>query len=284
MLSNTYLTTVHTGSFSKQSQGLEQGFLEDDPALRYQITSGKLLTSPLSMWGGVAISESLTTSLNGGSNLGLGVSRATAVAGISGFCVFDQAHSMLLDGVDDVPQACSGDTINYVRIGSRTRLAVACSDALQSLAGANPRSVQVTWDFQQNMLVPYVAHPVNVATTKVTTAANASSPTGFTATVTTAAAHGLSAGDVITLSGITPADYNGGHVVAVPSATTLSFPVASLLATATTQGTVTASGGAFLSSVNIIDIQVGNSKTVAIDPITNVMSWNPTGSCALIEI
>lgn len=50
------------------------------------------------------------------------------------------------------------------------------------------------------------------------------------ATVTTAAAHGLAAGSTVTLSGAAPVGYNNQFVVAsVPSATTFTFAVASIV-------------------------------------------------------
>lgn len=67
--------------------------------------------------------------------------------------------------------------------------------------------------------------------------------TGTTATLTTAVAHGLATGNYITISGVSPAAYNGSFVVTVTGTTTLTYTMLSTPSTdAITTGSYTVLG------------------------------------------
>jgi hypothetical protein len=73
-----------------------------------------------------------------------------------------------------------------------------------------------------------------------------------TATVTTAAAHGLATGDYVTITGATQSDYNGIYQITVLSTTTFTYTVANTPVTPAT-GTITwGNGGATSYSYKIV--------------------------------
>ncbi|HCH9219428.1 TPA: hypothetical protein NNU87_004823, partial [Salmonella enterica subsp. enterica serovar Tennessee] len=107
---------------------------------------------------------------------------------------------------------------------------------------------------------------------------------GF-ATATTASAHGLKVGAYVAISGAVPAAYNGTvQVLSVPSATTFTFtPVSVPSGNATTQGTTGAAKEQDVAlPVKIIEMQMGNSKTVSYDSATGFATWNDSGNAAVI--
>lgn len=86
---------------------------------------------------------------------------------------------------------------------------------------------------------------------------------GTTATLTTAAAHGLITGNKVTVSGAVPADYNGTFVITVTSATTFTYVMATAPAgAATTLGSyaptlsVTGVNTKLLSNINVFKSRV----------------------------
>jgi hypothetical protein len=66
-----------------------------------------------------------------------------------------------------------------------------------------------------------------VASTSTAQSINSATNNGATATVTTAAAHGLATGNFVIISGATPAAYNGSFAVTVTSATTFTIALRS---------------------------------------------------------
>ena len=83
----------------------------------------------------------------------------------------------------------------------------------------------------------------NTAVTSVTSS-------GTTATVTMAAAHGLLTGMSMTLSGFTPAGYNGTYVITVTGLSTFTYTLASAQAATTVTGTATPPAGFVITGVN----------------------------------
>ena len=83
----------------------------------------------------------------------------------------------------------------------------------------------------------------NTAVTSVTS-------TGTTATVMMAAAHGLLTGMSMTLSGFTPAGYNGTYVITVTGLTTFTYTLPSAQAATTVTGTATPPAGFVITGVN----------------------------------
>jgi len=77
--------------------------------------------------------------------------------GLTGFSVFDQAHAMINTPQSPVPLAASGGQVNFYRLGSQARLAVAMDQALVSQEGSVinlPSSF--SWDFVNQRLIPFL--------------------------------------------------------------------------------------------------------------------------------
>ena len=292
---NPYIQTTFSGSFNASTNGLVAGTAYPDPASRFYLTGGHLAsTETLPMWGGVGISEAIpvpgvTDTLLSATpaacgDLGTIVTRATTLAsgagGLTGFSVFDQAHSWITTPQSQVPTAGVGGLVNLFRLGSNIRIAVAIDPVLVSLENGSI-SGPVSWDFAQQRLVPYVAaYPANVIT-----AATWASTSGGTATLTTTTAHGVSVGDDITITGITPSAYNGTFTtISGTTGSTLKYllPAASTPGAGTAFGTLVAGGGAL--NVQILELQVGNSMVPVYDPVKNVVNWNRNGSAAIIKL
>ena len=229
------------------------------------------------MWGGVGIFEDVSGGLqvNGQDTLGGLVGRAPSLAQMTGFSVFNQNHAWIQVPGSPVPMAGAYQTVSFHRFGSGARIAVAMDPALVTLQGGLITS-QVSWDFTNQMLVPYAPVEAVETITGITWAGNV-------ATVTTSAAHGYAVGDDVTVVGAIPTVYNGQQkITTVPSATTFTYalPLPSTPGAATTPGTIAAGGGAL--PVRVLNANIGGSKTVQYNSTTLVSSWNPNGSAALI--
>ncbi len=271
---NPLLTTNGLGSFSVQSDGYVQGIALDDPAIRNSLAGGVLLTTEsLPMWGGVGIGEFLPASTSDGA-LGSGIGRALTLAGLTGFSVFNQAHNWVTSPQSQVPSAGAGMTVPFYRFGSGARIAVAIDPALVSL-DTGLVTQQVSWDFALQRLVPYApVEPANVLTAAAWSAGVVS--------VTTTAAHGYVTGNDVTISGNTPSGYNGTFKITKTGASTFTYPLAVDPGANTVLGQVDAGGGAL--PVQVLQLNIGNSKTVSYDAVNNLVNWNNSGSTAIILI
>lgn len=192
-------TTNALGSFNVDTDGYIQGTALNDPSVRNELAGGTVaLTETAPMWGGMAITENIT--VHPGGKLGPKIGRATTITNLTGFTVFDQDHSMINFPQSPVPQAPLGAMVNFYRLGSNARIAVACSPTLVDIEG-NIISTSVSWDFANQRLEPYVSTTISSGT--YATAATVSAGTYTTATgavtLTTNAAHGLHVGDTFTL-------------------------------------------------------------------------------------
>jgi hypothetical protein len=281
-------TTNATGTFNIDSTGSIQGVSMDSPAVRNRLVGGVVAQTELSpMFGGIAIAEDIPTGYVSGSQAGpkaLGglILRATGIAGslpITGFTVFDQAHNMLSSPQSPVPQAAQGMSVNFYRLGSSARIPLACDPSLISFQGGLITQ-QVSWDFAAQRLVPYAA----AYAANVITAATYNNTTGV-ATYTTTSAHGLTAGQDFSISGITPVGYNGSFTAFTGTAgSTLTVQLAAGLAlgAGTVFGTLVAGGGAL--PIRILELATTNCLTVTVDPVTGFATWNRNGACALALI
>lgn len=281
---NPVVTENALGSFNITTSGYIQGTALDQPAIRYSLAGGILATTEsLPMWGGVGISELIP----GGATypvkaLGPRVGRATTTtansAGVlTGISVFDQDHAMINTPESPVPLAASGMQVNYYRLGSGARIAVACSPNLVNLEG-QITTTKVAWDFTNQQLEPYISTTISSGT--YTSGSGAVS-------LTTAAPHGLSPGDTFLLSGMTGtgsyANLNGQQVAtAGTTGSTLNFTAATGLTLTITGGNV--DGTSTLLNVAVLDVQIGNSMTVQYAAGTGFATWNRSGSCAVILI
>ncbi len=242
---NPIITTNAYQSFNITSDGYIQGEALDQPAIRFSLAGGTLAqTETLPMWGGVAIQE-LIGGAAGGPNQSLGglIGRATSEADITGFSVFDQDHSMIQSPESPVPLAASGMMVNFYRLGSGARIAVACSPNLVNLEG-ELITTNVAWDYVNQQLEPYVSQTVTGGTYPTATTINSGgtyTPLSGAVSLTTNAAHGLQPGDTFTLSSMAGtgsfAALNGTWVATTgTTSSTLNF-------TAPTGLTLTITGG-----------------------------------------
>lgn len=289
---NPFVVTVGNGLFNTQSRGLRQGTAYPDPATRYALRQGLLdSTETLPMWGGVGVYENIPGAAGGPNpTLGVMVGRATAMTGskaLAGFSVFDQAYNMVTSPQSPVPLAASGNTVLTYALKSRARIAVKCDPALIDLIG-DPIGSQVSWDFVNQLLVPYSAAAYTVNATG----------SGYSAgTVTlkaTAALTTIDPGDSIVVSALTGtgadlASANGTFTVLTkPAADTITYAIASGLTIASiTGGTITPGSGvgvATLLPVSVLDIQETNCMVVEYDAVTGFATYNYDGCCAVIQI
>ena len=270
---NPGITTNAAGSFSVQSNGLYQGVIMDDPATRFSLTAGQLATTEvLPMWGGIALFENIPTL--GDNVLGSTIGRATSAARINGFSCFNQASNGITTPQSNVPAFSGGMTVPFVRLGSGNRIAVQCSAALAGLDGGATNQ-PVAWDLTNQQLIPYTTISATLAITGLTWLSGV-------VTVTTTSAHGLATGAYVGISGAAPAGYNGTYQVTVTSTTTFTYLLATNPGSETTFGNVIAVSVAL--NVDVLDILIGNCKTVTYDAVNNFANWNNNGNCALILI
>jgi hypothetical protein len=295
---NPLVTTNGAGSFNVQSDGYIQGQAMDDPSARYRLAGGVLADSEtIPMWGGVAISET-TSPYSGGSANGVNggkITRATQIADtenppdggdagdLTGFSVFDQDHSMINTPQSPVPLAASGMTVNFYRLGSNARIALAIDPALVDLEG-NIITQAVSWDFTNQRLVPYIASALTISSGTYVDG------TGVV-TLTMSAPITFGPGDSITVSSLTGtgafASLNGTFTaLAGTTGSTVVYNAGSGLGASTITGGSLLVGGAAAAilPVKILNVQIGNSMVVSYDPVTGFATWNRSGSCALVQI
>jgi hypothetical protein len=289
---NPVLTTNATGSFNVQSDGYIQGQAMDDPSARYRLAGGILATTEtLPMWGGVGITEyispasALITAPNQalGGNIKRALNDTAASSGeLTGFSVFDQNYAAVTTPQSPVPLVGSGSTLNFYRLGSRARIAVAMDPALVSLEGLVITS-QVSWDFTAQRLIPYLG--------TLTISSGTYNNTTGAISLTMSAPITFGVGDTVVLSSLTGtgayASLNGTYTALTgTTGSTVVLAAAAALGAATITGgsLVLGSGASVLLPVKILNVNVGNSMTVVYDTVTGFATWNRSGSCALIQL
>jgi hypothetical protein len=210
-----YGTTNGQGSFSIQSAGFIQGQAMDSPNSRFNLAIGNLSASATGpVWGGMAISENIAASTSDATGGG-SILAATAQTNLTGFSVFDQSYSWVGSPNSPVPTAgYAGDSINFYRLGSGARIAVAMDPSLVSLDGGLITQ-QVSWDFNNQVLQPYDA---STATYALSTAVATYNNNGtWTVAIVAAVATPVAAvGDAINISGVTGTGssfVNGNQVI-----------------------------------------------------------------------
>lgn len=289
---NPVLTSNAGGSFNTSSDGYIQGHTMDSPSTRNDLAGGILAaTETKPMWGGVAISESIPSSI--ASATGSSIIRATtltaqAAGQLTGFSVFDQAHGMISSPQSPVPLAGTGQTVNFYRLKSFARIAVACDPSLLNLQ-TGLITQNVSWDFTNSVLQPYDA---STATQSVTSMTWSNTNGGQVAVVVAAASLVGAVGDVFTVSGATNSGTGGASIVngsfVVNTFTdnqhfTFLLPAAPSVV-GTIGGTILLNMGTGALPVTVLDVQVGNSMTVQYASATGFATWNRSGACALIQI
>lgn len=300
---NWQATTVAAGSFYTQSGGFVQGMAMDDPANMFNLAGG--IVSPnetIAMYGGLAIND-LTLPYTGSLPLPLGplgsyVARATNVTAnttlsVTGFTVFNQAYHGTITPQGNVPLFASSNSINYYRLGSNMRVPVACSSALTANEGLSTNQ-QVSWDFANQQLIPFVAAWAAVAAGGIASATYTSS-TGILSLTFSTAPFGAGVastnnGVYITVGGLTGtgngAQLNGTWPITSTgtSGTVINVQVPTglgAITVTTTGGTLAAGGGAL--NVRLLEVLIGGCFTVPpILSANSFVNWNTNGNAALI--
>ncbi|MCX7898517.1 MAG: hypothetical protein N2444_00240 [Methylocystis sp.] len=286
---NPVKQTCAAGSFNIESTGLIVGVAQADPVARFSLVGGVLDASEtLPMYGGVAISE-VIAGASGGPRAELGpiVKRATqspgstpAAGDITGFCVFDQAHAMIQSAESAVPQAAPGMSVNFYRLGSRARVALAISPELAALLPGQIMTRPLAWDFANQRLCPVstAGSPVNI------TAATWASGLA-TLTVASDMTARLSAGSPVIVAGVTPPAWNGVWTIVSITATTIVVNMPSNPGSYTSGGTADEVSTATVPlPVKVEAVYVGNSMVPVYDALTGFVNWNRAGSAAVVII
>lgn len=285
---NPFQQTVgNAGLFTAKSDGVRQGTAYPDPATRYRLRGCLLAsTETLPMWGGVAVYMDVPGgSGNPSYSLGPLAGRATALTGsyaLAGFSVFDQAYNGITSPQSPVPLYGSGMTFGAYPLGSLARIAVACDPALVDLRGA-AIGAQVSWDFVNQLLVPYLG--------SLTISSGTYNSTTGLVTLTMSADVTFDAGDSIAVASLTGtgtnlADLNGTFTATDASGTTVEYIAATGLGSiAITGGALTVGGSSDQAlPVKVLDVMSSNCETVEYSAQTGNAIWNYDGSAAIIQI
>jgi hypothetical protein len=278
----------NNGLFNVTSNGVRQGTQYGDPSTRYRLRAGILSQNEtIPMWGGVGIYANIPGSSTGAtglpnSALGTVVGRATGLTGSSklvGFSVFDEAYGMVTTPTNPVPLAGSGMQVNWLPLGSLARIAVACDPALIDLRQATVLP-QVSWDFTNQLLVPYLG-------TLTVSSGTYNNTTGVISLVMSASVT-FDAGDSVTLSSLTGTgafaslDGTWTALTASGTAVTLQGPIG-VGASTITGGSATVGGAASAAlAVEVLDVMSTNCEVVSWNG--SLATWNYTGSAAIISL
>jgi hypothetical protein len=164
---NPYIQTSAAGMFNIESDGFIVGTAMPDPATRFALSGGWLAAAEtLPMYGGVAINESVPTERSTAPatptrpDIALGgvIARATTLAAgagsVTGFSVFDQNYAAVNTPQSPVPSVGNGGLVNFYRMGSGARVALAIDPALVTLEGGLITQ-QVSWDFSLQRIIAF---------------------------------------------------------------------------------------------------------------------------------
>jgi hypothetical protein len=285
---NPYIVTAAQGMFTAQTKGLKQGTAYPDPSARNRLRGGFLdANETLPMWGGVGVYMNIP-GVAGQPNVAFGtkMGRADSLTGakrLQGFSVFDQNYSMVTTPQNTVPISVSGQQVNAYAFGSNARIAVACDPILASLYGS-PIATQVSWDFVNQLLVPFIAAALTINSGTYVSA------TGVI-TLTMSAPVTFGPGDAVTISSLTGTgafnSLNGTYTAIAPTAgttVTLAGPIGNGTATITGGSATLGSGANSALPCTVLEVQPSGNITVAWDSVNLVATWNFNGACAVIQI
>lgn len=287
---NPMVTTNATNTFNTQSDGYIVGMAMPDPATRHRLAGGVLAASEtLPMFGGVGITESVGGAGGPDQHLGPSITRASTLAAgasgqLTGFSVFDQNFAGIQTPQSPVPTVGSGGLVNFYRFGSLARIPLAISASLAASLAGGLSSQPLAWDFVNQQLVQ-VENSFSAATITGATWANTNGGRA-TFTVSSNLTSNLSAGDDVIVAGINPAGYNGMWSVISVNATTVvvGLPAAATPGTYTSGGTLGPVSAGLSLPIKILDWNVNNSMVPLYTPATGFVTWNGSGSAALVQI
>lgn len=283
---NPYTPTNAAGQFYVESDGYVQGMAIADPVARFDLATGIFDTNATGvLWGGVGITENIPAA-GRGSALGSVIDIATTISttgatgALTGFVVSDQAYNWITNPQNTAPSAKPGMSVPYYRFGSGARIAVQCDPALVDLDGA-PINQQVSWDFVNQRLVPYLGTLTISSGTYV-------SGTGVV-TLTMSAPITFSPGDAIVVSGLTG---TGAYAALDGTFTALAGTIGSTVvynagaghgAATITGGSLTLGSGASSAlPVRVLQVQASGNKTVVYDPVAGTVNYQNAGAIAVI--
>jgi len=213
-----------------------------------------------------------TMALDGGGNLYKEITEGTLTQIASGLAANAYANSATLfgreylaisDGMtgNDLPRQY--DDTNFDRVS-------------QGGPGAGPTVVD------ENVIVGIVASPngaTQPAAVAIVASPNGAAQNGYLVTITTSAAHGLSAGQSVTVAGVGVAGYNGTFaVVSVPSATQFTY-IAGAVGLANSGGGTAASATVTLQASAAHGLSAGQLVTIA---GVGVSGYNGTFAAATV--
>ena len=277
------VTTNASNFFGTTSLGYIQGVALPDATSRNMLRSGTLNpTETLPMYGGVGIYELIPAA--GADEQGCLVGRATSLAAqnakqLTGFAVFNQGSAYLSTSSSPVPVVPSYGSVSYYRLlgSAGARVPLACAPSLAASLDGGIVTALVSWDFTNQQLVPYVAaYNANVMTNSVYTALS------NTITFTTTSAHGVGVGNYFTVTGSTPAGYNGDFlaIAGTTGSTLVATSLTGSLAAISVEGTLSAGGGAL--AIKGIDSITTNGKSVVANA-NGGYSWQTGATIALVQ-
>ena len=284
-----YAVTVgNAGLFNVSSDGYRQGTAMPDPSTMFRLRGCQLAASEtLPMWGGVGVYMQVPGGAGNpsyalGPITGRAISLTDASKPLAGFSVFDQDYAMITSPQSTVPLIGSGGRVHVYPLGSLARIVVACDPALVDLRG-DPINSNVSWDFTNQLLVPYIG-------TLTIDSATYNSTTGIV-TLTMAVAVTFDAGDSITTAGLvgsgSVAELNGTFTALTASGMTVTYQAPTGLTLTISGGSPTLTvGGASDQAlpVKVLDVQSSNCETVVYNPATGFAAYNYSGAAALIQI
>lgn len=158
---NPAIQSNFAGTFFVTSDGFTQGDDLSDPHIRNFLRPGFVdPTASNPMWGGLAISETLSPGITAGtipmtgesSQLGSLLDPATNITAgsagcLTGFTVFRQSTAMIQSAQSRVPLAAAGMAINFYRVGTKARVVVqALLAAAQAWAVGVSDPATIYWD------------------------------------------------------------------------------------------------------------------------------------------
>ena len=121
--------------------------------------------------------------------------------------------------------------------------------------------------------------PVTVATGGATSGTSS----GTTATLTTATAHGLTSGDLVTIAGMTPSGYNGTYIATVTGSTTYTVTTSgSNLGASTVSGTTSVPAQASFTSRSAGT--VGLVARAAASAVADLTQWQNSSGTVLAKV
>lgn len=289
-------TTVGLGLFDgASSSGLVVGTYFEDPVARFALRGGVVSQNEtIPMVGGLAVYALLAAISSTGpvQSLGPSLGRATGLSTsfpLAGFSVFNQAYNMVIDPSNPVQNSGSGQMLNYMPLGSRARVSLACDPSLISLRNGPNAGNLVSYDFTAQEVIPYGAAYSQATISNAVWASTAGGQITFTVgtdlTADLAQGDDIEVSSVVNTGGASTSAFNGFWTIVSINSTTIvvTAPAASSIGTYASGGHVNAGGGA-IPGVTVLDVSVGNSMVPVYSASLGTWSWNYSGAAITLLI